>query len=140
MDACTIIAKNYVAFARVLARSHAEHHPGSRLFTLVIDDVEGYLDPAAEPFELVDVPEIGIEHYDRMAALYTVLELSTAVKPWLLRHLLHERGLERVVYLDPDIRIYDPLTEVDDLLRENQLVVTPHATDAMPRVGRKPSE
>ena len=140
MDACTIIAKNYVAFARVLARSHAEHHPGSRLFTLVIDDVEGYLDQAQEPFELVQVPDIGIEHYDRMAALYTVLELSTAVKPWLMRHLLHERGLERVVYLDPDIRIYDPLTEVDDLLRDNQLVVTPHATDAMPRDGRKPSE
>ena len=140
MDACTIIAKNYLAFARVLARSHAEHHPGSRLFVLVIDEVEGYVDPAEEPFELVRVPQIGIDHYDRMAALYTVLELSTAVKPWLMRHLLHERGLERVVYLDPDIRIYEPLTEVDDLLRENQLVVTPHATDPMPRDGRKPSE
>ena len=140
MDACTIIAKNYVAFARVLARSHAEHHPGSRFFTLVIDDMEGYLDAAEEPFELVTVPDIGIEHYDRMAALYNVLELSTAVKPWLLRHLLHERGLERIVYLDPDIRLYDPLTEVDELLRGNQLVVTPHATDPMPRDGRKPSE
>ena len=31
------------------------------------------------------IAELGIERYDRMAALYDVLELSTAVKPWLLR-------------------------------------------------------
>jgi len=30
MNACTIIAKNYVAQARVLARSYLEHHPGGR--------------------------------------------------------------------------------------------------------------
>lgn len=140
MDICTIIAKNYAPYARTLARSHAEHHPGSRCYCLVIDELEGYIDAAEEPFELVTIPEIGIERYDRMAALYNVLELSTAVKPWLLRHLLHERGAERVAYLDPDIRIYDPLTEIDDLLRENQLVVTPHATEPMPRDGRTPAE
>lgn len=140
MDVCTIIAKNYAPYARVLARSHALHHPGSKCYTLVIDETEGFIDPAGEPFELVTIPEIGIERYDRMAALYDVLELSTAVKPWLLKHLLRERGIERVAYLDPDIRIFDPLTEVDSLLHDNQLVVTPHATEPMPRDGRKPSE
>jgi glycosyltransferase involved in cell wall biosynthesis len=140
VDVCTIIAKNYVPFARTLARSHAEHHPGSRCFVLVIDEHDGYIDADEEPFELVTVPGIGIERYDRMAALYNVLELSTAVKPSLLKHLLHERGLERVAYLDPDIRIYDPLSTIDGLLRENQLVVTPHATEPMPRDGRKPTE
>ena len=140
MDVCTIIAKNYAPYARVLARSHALHHPGSKCYTLVIDETEGFIDPAEEPFELVTIPQIGIERYDRMAALYNVLELSTAVKPWLMKHLLGERGRERVAYLDPDIRIFDPLTEVESLLRENQLVVTPHATEPMPRDGRKPSE
>ena len=140
MDVCTIIAKNYAPYARALARSHAEHHPGSRCFALVIDDTEGYIDPAEEPFELVTIPELGIDRYDRMAALYNVLELSTAVKPWLLKHLLGERGIEHLAYLDPDIQIFDPLSEVDALLRDNELVVTPHATEPMPRDGRKPSE
>ena len=38
-----------------------------------------------------------------MALRYSVLELSTAVKPWLLRHLLAQTG-EPVTYLDPDIQ------------------------------------
>src|ERR687895_161120 len=107
MEVCTIIAKNYVAFARVLASSFQAHNPQGRCWTLVIDDFEGYIDPAEEPFEVVTIDDLEIEHFDRMAALYDVLELSTAVKPWLLRHLLGARGLERVTYLDPDIRIYD---------------------------------
>ena len=81
MDICTIIAKNYAPFARVLARSFREHHPDGRCFTLVIDDVEGFIDPSDEPFELVTPAELEIDDFDRMAALYSVLELSTAVKP-----------------------------------------------------------
>ena len=140
MDVCTIVAKNYLSYARVLARSFAEHRPNDRCWVLVIDEVEGYLAPESEPFELVVPADLGIESFDRMAALYGVLELSTAVKPWLLRHLLKERGLDRIVYLDPDIRLYDDLAEVDRLLNGNHMVVTPHLTDPMPRDGRKPSE
>ena len=140
MDFCTIIAKNYAPFARVLARSVAEHRPGARCFALVIDDPEVYIDPADEPFELVEIAALGIERFDHMAAMYDVLELSTAVKPWLLRHLMADRGVERLAYLDPDIRLFDSLDEVDSLLRENSVVVTPHLTEPMPRDGAKPSE
>ena len=50
MNICTIIAKNYVAHARVLAESFLEHHPEGACYALVIDDVEGYIDAASEPF------------------------------------------------------------------------------------------
>src|SRR5919206_1408179 len=140
MDVCTIVAKNYLSYARVLARSFAEHRPNDRGGVLVIEEVEGSLAPEPEPFELVVPADLGIESFDRMAALYGVLELSTAVKPWLLRHLLKERGLDRIVYLDPDIRLYDDLAEVDRLLNGNHMVVIPHLTDPMPRDGRRPSE
>ena len=49
-----------------------------------------------------------------MAIRYSVLELSTAVKPWLLRHLMAATG-EPVTYLDPDIRIYGSLQTLDEL-------------------------
>ena len=140
MDICTIIAKNYAPFARVLARSFVEHHPEGRCFALVIDDIEGYLDAAKEPFELVTPADLDIADFDRMAALYDVLELSTAVKPWLLAYLLGERGCERIVYLDPDIQVLGSLERIDELVAEHGLVVTPHLTDAMPRDGLKPTE
>src|SRR5437763_347173 len=137
MHVCTIVARNYLAPARVLARSFREQHPDGTCWTLVIDDVDREIDDAGEPFRVLRPEDLAIGPWDRMAAGYSVLELSTAVKPWLLRHLLHDRGTERITYLDPDIRVFDSLREVDDLLRDHALVVNPHLTAPMPRDGRK---
>jgi glycosyltransferase involved in cell wall biosynthesis/SAM-dependent methyltransferase len=140
MNICTIIAKNYLPHARVLAESFREHHPDGTCSVLVIDDVDGYIDASAEPFELVTMDELQIEGIERMRASYEVIELSTAVKPWLLRHLLHEGEAEAVAYFDPDIQFFDSVEEIDDLMREHGLVLIPHTTAPMPRDGRKPSE
>src|SRR3954466_7281372 len=112
MDVCTIIAKNYLAQARVLGRSFAEHHPGVRFHVLVIDETEGWIDAAAEPFELVTIEQLGIERFQDMAVMYDVLELSPAVKPWLLKWLLDRSSDSAVVYLDPDMRLYGPLDDM----------------------------
>ena len=140
MHICTIVARNYVAAARVLARSFLRHNPDGTCWTLVIDDVDAEVDGSSEPFEVVRPEQLAIDPWHRMTAGYSVLELSTAVKPWLLRHLLNERGADRVTYLDPDIQVFDSLAEVDELLREHALVVNPHLTAPMPRDGRKPAE
>jgi len=50
---CTIIAKNYLAHARVLTASFLEHHPAGRCYVLVIDEHTGYFDATAERFTLV---------------------------------------------------------------------------------------
>ncbi len=139
MEICTVIAKNYVAFARVLARSLAGHNPGSRLWTLIIDDFERYIDPAAEPFEVLTPADIGCEPFQFMALRYSVLELATAVKPWLLRHLMAQTGAP-VTYLDPDIRVYGSLGELDELAAAHGIVVTPHTIEPVPPDGRNPSQ
>jgi hypothetical protein len=38
LHACTIITPDHLPPARVLARSFAEHHPGSRFTALVVGD------------------------------------------------------------------------------------------------------
>lgn len=140
MNICTIIAKNYVAHARVLAESFLEHHPDGRCSVLVVDDYKGFLDPAEEPFELIGVDEIGLPDHEAMAASYDVTEFSTAVKPWLLRHLLAREGVEAITYLDPDILVAESLEPIEELAVENGIVLTPHFTAPLPRDGRKPSE
>lgn len=140
MNICTIVAKNYIAHARVLARSFHEHHPDGTCTVLVIDDVDGYIDANEEPFELVTPTELDIQEFEHMATMYSVVELSTAVKPWLLRYLLNERQMESVVYLDPDIRIFDRMDELEPLMRDHGLVLIPHVTTPIPRDGEKPTE
>jgi hypothetical protein len=77
LNFCTVIAKNYFAFARIRTRSLAMHHPAGRLWTLIVDDYEGYIDRAEEPFEVVNLGDIGCRPFDQMVVRYTVFELST---------------------------------------------------------------
>jgi glycosyltransferase involved in cell wall biosynthesis/SAM-dependent methyltransferase len=140
MNICTIIARNYLAFARVLATSFRQIHPDGTCTVLVIDDPSGFIDPAEEPFELLTIEEIGLPDAEQMAASYDVMELSTAVKPWLLKTLLARPGVDSVMYLDPDIKVFAPLDEIVERAVEHNVVLTPHFTAPLPRDGRKPSE
>jgi glycosyltransferase involved in cell wall biosynthesis len=140
VNICTIIARNYLAQARVLARSFKEFHPEGNCTVLVIDDPTGYVDPAKEQFELLTIHDIGLPDAERMAAFYDVMELSTAVKPWLLRTLLRRPGYDSVSYLDPDIQVFAPLTKIEEEARKHGIVLTPHFTKPLPRDGRQPSE
>jgi glycosyltransferase involved in cell wall biosynthesis/SAM-dependent methyltransferase len=140
VNICTIIARNYVAHARVLAESFQEVHPEGTCSVLVIDEPTGYIDPTEEPFELITIDQIGLADPARMAASYDVMELSTAVKPWLLRTLLERPGVDSVIYLDPDIQVFSSLAPVADRALRHDVVLTPHFTAPLPRDGRKPSE
>ena len=74
-----------------------------------------------------------------MAAHYSILEFSTAVKPWLLTHLLERTG-RPVLYFDPDIEIFGDVGDLADLAAQHDVVVTPHHLRPLPRDGRTPTE
>jgi glycosyltransferase involved in cell wall biosynthesis len=134
MRACTIVARNYLAQARVLARSFTEHHPDCPFTILVVDELKGgQKDPAGE-VEFLTLSDIGLDPGDahRMPMIYNVTELSTAVKPWLLRQLLSTTS-GPVVYFDPDIEIFAPLDDIARLAQKHGIVLTPHVTEPMPR-------
>jgi glycosyltransferase involved in cell wall biosynthesis/2-polyprenyl-3-methyl-5-hydroxy-6-metoxy-1,4-benzoquinol methylase len=139
LNACTIIACNYLPFARVLADSFRAHHPDGRFTILLIDDEQGAFSPPAEPsIEWRRLADIGLERDEirRLAGIYDVTELATAVKPVLLRRLLDE-GRGEVIYLDPDIRIYETLDEIARLSAEHGIVLTPHSMQPYPNDERQ---
>ncbi|HMD47205.1 MAG TPA: methyltransferase domain-containing protein [Acidimicrobiales bacterium] len=140
VQACTIIARNYLPAARVLARSFVEHNPDGQMHVLVLDDPLGEIDAEQEPFEVLRLGDLAAEpgEMDKMAACYTVMELATAVKPWLLHTLLGRT--DAVLYLDPDIQVFHPLDHLSAMAREHGIVLTPHRTTPMPRDGKMPTE
>jgi hypothetical protein len=141
VTACTIVARNYLAHARVLARSYAAHHDGERLAVLVVDaEVGPPLRSADEPFDVIRPSELPLDpvEYRRMATIYDVMELSTAVKPWLLQLLL-DRGAPSALYLDPDIEIFAPLIDLGPLAAQHGIVLIPHTLAPIPEDGKKPT-
>ena len=138
ISACTIVARNYLPFARVLADSFSTHHPDGRFTLLLIDDEQREFDASLESFTCVRLSDIGLDAVEigRLAAIYDVTELATAVKPPFLRYLF-QSGSSEVIYLDPDITLYGPLDTAARLAREHSIVLTPHITSSMPRDGRR---
>ena len=105
MQFCTIVSRNYLPAARVLAESLQAHDEGS-LTTLVVDDPAGAVRSEDEPFDVAHPEDLGIERRElhRMATIYDVTEMATSLKPRLLQRLLAS-GDEPVCYLDPDIEV-----------------------------------
>jgi len=139
LAACTIASNNYLAFAAVLAESYRRHHPGAEVFVCVVDRRHPAIDYSNLPFRVVFADELGIPNFGSIAFRYDVLELNTAVKPALFRHLREREGLDRVVYFDPDIEIHDRLPELEAALARAPLALTPHILRPLDNVYR-PSE
>jgi len=135
----TIVSNNYLAYARTLMGSLAESNPGFERFICIVDHpVDASQEEA--PAQIVAASKIGIEQFQDMAFRYDVMELNTAVKPFMFRWLLERQGFDRAIYLDPDIFVYRPLAEVEALLDGGASgVLTPHILRPL-EDGRKPDD
>ncbi|HEX5720725.1 MAG TPA: hypothetical protein VF179_31515 [Thermoanaerobaculia bacterium] len=121
----TIVAKSYLSFARVLARSFQEHHPEVPFFVLLADEVDGWFDPAAEPFHLLRLSDLGIPRLERFRFHYTQQPLSYAATPWLLSHLL-DQGFDSVAFFKQESLVLGDHTPSFEKLETCSIVLTPH--------------
>ncbi|MFO1395980.1 MAG: glycosyltransferase [Burkholderiales bacterium] len=133
----TIVSNNYRHFARTLVASVRAHNPGLDAFVAICDGPFDARD-ARDDFTELSIRELGLPQFDRFTFQYTILELNTAIKPWVIAALF-ARGYERVIYFDPDIKVYGAVTPILDRLDDAQIVLTPHLTGRLDD-GRKPTE
>jgi len=138
--ACTIIAKNYLPMARVLANSWNSFHPGAPLYVLLLDSPAGYFSANDEAFLSVLVPEIGIHNVEAFLFKYSILEASTAVKPYFLRYLFRRYAIDKLLYLDPDILLFGPLDDLKNRLDRANILLTPHLLSPLPNDGRRQTD
>lgn len=127
----TICARNYAAHAATLAESIRKQHPGSRVSVWLL--AEGPIPGCLSNIETHDVREyLPPKTYAKLRLCYDVVEFCTAIKPFIFQQLF-ANGSDRVVFLDPDIYLFNPLEDVDRLFDENAIgVLTPHSLTPLP--------
>ena len=141
MHGLTIVARNYLPQARVLAATFREQHPMATFTTLVIDGTDADRQDPAGTVLLIDDIGLSRSEWRPMAAMYTVMELATALKPAALRHVLRAAAPgEAVAYIDPDIKVMQPFPEVFEHAAAHGIALTPHLLQPMPRDGQTPDE
>jgi hypothetical protein len=128
----TIAARNYLPQLRVLMASIARHQPDCLAVLVLVDGLadgtERLPGTGLGPVLVIGADELGVPTLGDMRLRYSILELCTALKPHAMRMLLEQGGRGRqVVYLDPDIELYAPLSAVFSALQAGASVaVTPH--------------
>jgi len=122
----TVVSKNYLHFAKTLVNSILINNPSAKCFVVLCDEM-GDLDLSQEPFEIINIRDLDIKNIDDFIFRYSILELNTAIKPYVIE-LLFNDSWRKVVYFDPDIKVYQELVSLNGLLDEYQIVLTPHLT------------
>ncbi|ADQ18803.1 glycosyl transferase, group 1 [Leadbetterella byssophila DSM 17132] len=127
--AFTICSINYLAQAKILSKSLKKTNPDYTFVVGLCDKLEGSgVDPKLiEGLDLLEVHNIGIDGFADMTERYDITELNTAVKPFYFQYFFdQDPNLERVIYFDPDIEIFDKLTGIEEGLVDHNIVLTPH--------------
>ena len=122
----TIVAKNFLPFARTLGDSILKIHKDDlEYFIFLVDESEGLINFEKERYKIIETGSLRIENYMNMAFRYDVIEFSTALKPFIISYLF-QKGYDKIIYLDPDISLYNPLDGIYEKLDSYSMVITPH--------------
>ena len=122
----TSFSLGYLSRARLLADSLRRAHPDWRMVALLVDAMPADPGDAFAPFDAVVAAEaLGIADFAGWMFKHDLVEACTAVKAPMLRALLQD-GAERVIYLDPDIAVFHPLTGLMARLDDRSILLTPH--------------
>ena len=125
----TCAAVNYLPKVRILCRSIRQHHPEAIIHLALADERPEWLRAEDEPFDsIIGIERLGIPDYRNWTFTHSVVELSTAIKPFALRHLLQLLDCGTVLYFDPDTVLFSRVDDILETLKRSNLALTPHLT------------
>lgn len=115
-------------YSRTLIDSSNAVHPDVDHFLCLADEILPVADYYPKDCELIAADALNIPDFRGFAFRYDIMEFNTAIKPYMFLHLF-AMGYEHVVYFDPDIKVYSPITLVFEALNGGaSVVLTPHLT------------
>jgi hypothetical protein len=121
---CTIIAKNQISSARVLAQSWRSHHPDSSFFVLLLDSPTGFFRPEREAFQIIPLNALQIRNLSGFLFRYGRGDAANAAKPFFFLHLLDRESVKDLVYLAPEIFVLGPMNDLSNMLDGADVVIT----------------
>ena len=123
----TIVSRNYLAYALTLMQSIAREYPDAPRYLCLADTRAD--DPALDTglFETVTIDQLALPHFQAFVFRYDIMELNTAVKPYMFAWLRKRHPEAGMVYLDPDILVLRRLDKVEQIFSGGAMaVLTPH--------------
>lgn len=125
--AFTSAALNYLPKVRKLCSSIKRYHPEFEVVLALADERSDAVDFASEPIDrVVAVGDLPIPDRRRWTYYHSIVELATAIKPYVLLEMLRRDDVDRVLYFDPDMVLFSRLDDLLARLDAANVVLTPH--------------
>ena len=135
MDIFTSISLNYLPKACVLAESLKKFHPDWTFHLLISDrlPLEGAEIVHAQLSQawfdkVIWIDQLDIPNLHSWIFKHSVVELCTAVKGPYLQQLVKD-GAQKIIYIDPDIAVFNELSPLESMLEQHAILLTPHLLD-----------
>ena len=123
----TSSAVNYLPKVRTLCRSIRRYHPEAMIHLALADERPAWLTPEGEPFDsILEIPTLAIPKWRGWTFMHDIVELSTAIKPFALKHLLDRPDCGDVLYFDPDMVLFSRVDDILAQLARGSVALTPH--------------
>ncbi len=138
----TICSNNYLSYAALLAFSTKKHNPNITFVIGLVDEIDNNSDYSfLGDVLLLPVKDIGLLNLDELWKKYTIVELNTSVKASYFKYLFnHFTEAREILYIDPDIFVYQSLSPLFKYLEKDDIILTPHVLTPIPLDGESPSE
>lgn len=139
MIAFTICSNNYLAKAQILAKSIKEKE-GVDVYLFLADEKSWEINYEDLVFDKVLLPEeLEIDNLDWMLENYNVVEFNTAIKAAAFQFLFKKTPHDTIYYFDPDIKVYQPLSDFN-FWNDASILLTPHILTPIPYDDKLPDE
>ena len=111
----------------MLCASLKKHHPEFTVHFAVADEIPKWLNATDEPFDdVISLTDLAIPNLKSWIFRHSIVELSTGIKPFVLRALLAKPDCRAVLYFDPDIVLFSRLDDLLEELDRGSILLTPH--------------
>jgi hypothetical protein len=123
----TCASVNYLPKVRILCHSIRRHHPEAVIHFVLADQRPQWLRTEGEPFDFIlGIEQLDIPSFRAWSFSHGIVELSTAIKPFALKHLLNLPECGTVLYFDPDMVLFSRVDDILATLTASNLALTPH--------------
>ncbi len=137
----TVCSANHLAHCKTMTDSFVQCNEGYQVIIGLVDKVKGRFEiNDFLPYEVIEVDTMEIPGFGDMSMRYTVIELNCAMKPFVAQFIFQKYNPEILVYLDSDIWVKAGFQPIEESLKENDILLTPHFNTPYPDNNLLPHE
>lgn len=124
----TITTKNNMFLPMLMAKSLKTVEPRAKLVVCILEEeIPSQVQQYRYFDHVVLAKDLGFDNFFSHIFRIKDIEACTSVKAQLFLYCLNQfPHEEKFVYLDGDVKVYGPFTEIQELLDSHSIIVTPH--------------